>query len=112
MKREFICTADFDKYWAAMGLRDEDLRGLQSLLVADPKAGDVIPRTGGARKLRIEAKGHGKRGGARVIYVDVTLRNKVYLLLAYPKGQKENLSPEEEKAVARLVKILKDTGGV
>lgn len=36
-----------------------------------PDAGDVIPEAGGARKLRWAAKGKGKRGGARIIYLYV-----------------------------------------
>ena len=49
-------------------LDDEDLAQVQALLMARPDAGVVIPKSGGLRKLRVAAKGHGKRGGARIIY--------------------------------------------
>jgi hypothetical protein len=40
----------------------------------------VIPGTGGARKLRWAAKGKGKRGGARIIYVYVVIAARVFLI--------------------------------
>ncbi|HEX7577495.1 MAG TPA: hypothetical protein VF430_05595 [Verrucomicrobiae bacterium] len=49
-------------------LDDDDLADVQGLLLARPDAGKVIPKSGGLRKLRVAAKGHGKRGGARMIY--------------------------------------------
>ena len=48
---------------------DEEYRRLQTDLAANPESGDVIPRLGGLRKLRWGAKGKGKRGGARIIYL-------------------------------------------
>jgi hypothetical protein len=106
--REFICTGEFDKCWTALGLDDEDLKDLQNELLGNPQAGDVIKKTGGARKIRIAAKGHGKRGGARVIYVDILVHKKIYLLVAYPKGQKDNLSDAEKNSIALLIHALKD----
>ena len=107
MFREFICTREFDKCWTALGLDDEDLKDLQNELLSNPQAGDVIQKTGGARKMRIAAKGHGKRGGARVIYVDILVHKKIYLLAAYPKGQKENLPEAEKKSISLLIHSLK-----
>ena len=49
-------------------------------LIDHPNAGDVIPGAGGARKLRWVAKGKGKRGGARIIYVHVTIDARIYLI--------------------------------
>lgn len=107
MKREFVLTEWFDKYWTALGMTDEELRRLQNILLSDPRIGAVIPHTGGARKVRIELEGVGKRSGARVIYVDIVVDEKIYFLLAYPKSKKENLSQDETKKVASLVKSLK-----
>ena len=47
---------------------DDRYRQSQLLLMANPDAGALIPRSGGLRKIRLELPGRGKRGGARVIY--------------------------------------------
>ena len=63
----FIETSVFTR--RVKELIDEDAyTTLQNVLVVNPSAGDVIEGTGGVRKIRVAAKGHGKRGGARVIY--------------------------------------------
>ena len=50
-----------------MGLHDEELKLLEDILLENPQKGDVIEGTSGARKMRIQMNGHGKRGGGRVI---------------------------------------------
>mgnify|MGYP003316150211 FL=1 len=66
-----------------MGLNDNDLSQLEKVLLENPKAGDVIEGTGGARKLRITLNDNrGKSGGGRVIYVDIFEKSKIYLLFA------------------------------
>ena len=90
-----------------MGLSDEDLPLLEIELLKNPRAGDVIEGTGGARKLRIQLEGRGKSGGARVIYLDVYEKEHLYLLFAYPKNVQENLSADQKKAIAKLIEILK-----
>ena len=59
---------------------DEDLRGLQSVLIEHPDAGPLIPGAGGLRKLRWAMPGQGKRGGARFIYYWRTATDVVYLV--------------------------------
>ncbi len=108
MQREFVSTATFDRLWVAMGLGDDERRELELLLLKDAQAGVAIPGAGGARKLRIEYAGHGKRGGARVIYVDIAVFERVFFLLAYPKGVKEDIRPAEKKAIAAIISELKD----
>ena len=54
MTREFIWTTAFLSGWHRCGFNDDDLKRLEDALLADPKAGDVIQGTGGARKLRFE----------------------------------------------------------
>lgn len=108
MTREFVSTPNFDSLWAAMGLGDEDRRKLELFILKNIQAGDVIPHAGGARKVRIEYAGHGKRGGARVIYVDIAFYDTIYFLVAYPKGVKENIGPAEKKAISATIKELKE----
>ena len=59
-------------------------------------AGDVIPGGNGLRKLRWSGKGTGKRGGNRIIYLNMT-ESEVVLLLAYRKKDKSDISPNEKK---------------
>jgi hypothetical protein len=83
---------------------DEQYRFLQARLVADPAAGDLIPRSGGLRKIRMGVAGRGKRGGARVIYYWVTEKSQIYMLLAYAKTEQDDLTPGQLKTLRGLVK--------
>ena len=107
MTREFVYTEPFRRCWKAMGLSDGDLKILEEILLANPRLGDVIEGTGGARKMRIQIENRGKSGGARVIYVDVFEKEKLYLLLAYPKNVQDDLTPEQRKQVRKLVEAIK-----
>lgn len=90
-----------------MGLNDTDLAALERILLANPQAGDVIEGTGGARKLRIQLEGRGKRGGGRVIYLDVFEKEHLYLLFAYPKNVQDDLSPDQKKAIKKMIDLIK-----
>jgi hypothetical protein len=74
--------------------------------MANPTAGAVVKGTGGVRKLRIALKGHGKRGGARLIYYYREAKGRVYLVVAYAKGRKENLTPVERATMKKLTAAL------
>ena len=63
-------------------------------IARNPEAGDVIPESGGVRKVRWGRAGDGKRGGARVIYFYHDDTRPLYLLLVYAKGRKEDLSDD------------------
>ncbi len=107
MTREFIYTAAFRKSWRAMGLNDDDCKKLEEILLANPQLGDVIEGTGGARKMRIRLEGRGKSGGGRVIYVDVYEKEKMYLLLAYPKNVQDDLTSEQTRQIRMMVEAIK-----
>ena len=64
-------------------------------LSLNPLAGDVIPNSGGLRKIRWKLGGTGKRGGARVIYFNILEAGLIYVVDLYSKSEKENLSPKE-----------------
>ena len=90
-----------------MGLKDDDCKTLEEILLANPQLGDVIEGTGGARKMRIQLEGRGKSGGGRVIYVDVYENEKLYLLLAYPKNVQDDLTPEQKKQIKMIIEAIK-----
>lgn len=75
-------------------LSDEEYQELQKLLIEQPDAGQVIPGTGGVRKLRWRAPGRGKRGGYRVIYFARIERGVIWMLTLYPKNVKDNISSD------------------
>ncbi len=80
---------------------------LINFLAEHPMAGDVIPGTGGVRKLRYAMIGQGKRGGARVIYYYLDETIPLYLLLAYAKNAKIDMTADEKRAVTSLVTAFK-----
>jgi hypothetical protein len=73
-------------------------------IAADPEAGDLMPGTGGYRKLRIARPGMGKRGGARVIYLFGGEDFPIFLITVYAKSEKGNLSKAEQHALAKMAR--------
>jgi len=94
---------EFERQWQKLGLDDNDLRQLQEMLLQNPKAGKVIRGTKGLRKMRIAFEQRGKSGSGRVAYVDFTVHGMVYLITAYSKKDKDNLSKEERNAIAKMI---------
>jgi hypothetical protein len=76
-------------------------------LIDHPDAGDVIPGSGGVRKLRWAAKGKGKRGGARIVYLYVVIAARVYLIRCYAKNVKTDLTADEKKQLRQITAHLK-----
>jgi hypothetical protein len=72
-----------------------------AMVAADPECGEVMQGTGGFRKVRVGRSGLGKRGGARVIYVFRNSLFPLFLITAYPKNRKDNLSMSERNELAK-----------
>ena len=106
MTRTFIETPLFTRKWLELGLGDDALAKLEKDILADPGIGDLISGTGGIRKIRIPLSGRGKRGGARVCYVDCILAETVYLITVYEKSKQSDLTPAEKARLKTLVKEL------
>ena len=106
MTRVFVELPSFRSAWKSLGLTDRDLRRLQEELLAGPQLGNVIQGTGGIRKMRFAFENQGKSGSVRVIYVDFAVYEKLYLLTAYPKSEKDNLTKAERNELKKLVEIL------
>ena len=86
------------------GLLDEDeLFLLMAWLAGHPETGKVIPESGGMRKIRWAAKGHGKRGGVRVIYFWWMASDKILLLDIYAKSAQEDLAAGEIKKMKQRI---------
>lgn len=109
MERTFKEVPSFTAKWQALGLNDDDLRTLENILLKDPKIGDVIRGTGGLRKVRIPMEYAGKRGGGRVIYIDIEVKECIYLLNVYAKNEQIDLT-DKEKDVEKVGFSIK--GGV
>jgi hypothetical protein len=86
-------------------LTDSEYLELQAALVLQPELGDLIPDTGGLRKVRWvdPRRGKGKRGGLRVIYYWYPPGALIYLLIIYSKSERDDLSAAEKKALRKLV---------
>jgi len=87
-------------------LSDEERSDLIAYLAEQPNAGVLMPGTGGIRKLRWARQGGGKSGGIRVIYYFHNPLMPLYLLAAFGKNEKANLSTEEKRLLAKATKQL------
>ena len=87
----------------------DGIDALAIYLIDHSDAGDVIQGSGGVRKLRWAAKGKGKRGGARIIYLYVTIAARIYLLRCYAKNVKSDLTADEKKELRQIAAHLKGT---
>ncbi len=101
----FVETSLFTRLLHAH-LDDDEYRGLQSYLIELPEAGALIRATGGVRKVRWRARGKGKSGGVRVIYYWVKADDRIFFLTIYGKSEKEDLTPQDLRTIARLMKEL------
>lgn len=106
MTREFVILPEFEKQWKHIELSDDDLKRLQSELLVDPQKGDVMQGTGGVRKMRFALENRGKSGSVRIIYVDFWVYEKLYLITAYPKNEKDNLSKAERNSIKQMIERL------
>ncbi len=86
---------------------DEELAAFQHDLAAHPALGDPIRGLGGLRKVRWAAKGKGKRGGARIIYLPLPRAGVVYLFYLYTKGEMTDLSAEQRRRLLKAVAEIK-----
>jgi len=70
---------------------DDERVAFVTWIANNPLSGDVIPGTGGLRKVRWSGSGRGKRGGARVIYYNLLDEGHIWLLIAYTKAKFDDL---------------------
>ena len=106
MTRTFVELPHFHSKWKSLGLNDDDLKRLQEEILSDPKIGIVVKGTNGVRKMRFAFEHRGKSGSTRIIYIDFEIYEKIYLLTAYTKNEKDNLTKAEQNELKELVKVL------
>ena len=85
-------------------LPHDSYAGLQHVLLLRPDTGNVIPGSGGLRKVRWGSDQKGKRSGLRLIYYWDKPDDVIYMLFAYRKGEREDLTSEQIKSLRRLIK--------
>lgn len=111
MKRQIIQTKPFEKEIAFListrKLKLEDFEDLKKSLAELPNQGNVIPGTGGIRKVRLKSASKGKRGGFRVCYLNVDDKLILFLLFVYSKNEQENLSSQEKLELKLLAETIK-----
>jgi hypothetical protein len=94
---------------ATKKLMDDAERAKLVLYLAwNPTAGDVIPGSGGVRKIRWGLEGRGKRGGARVIYYYHDMQMPLYLMTAYAKNERENLTKAEINTLQKVARAFEE----
>jgi hypothetical protein len=84
-------------------MTEEEYRLLQMHLLNKPDAGKVIKGSGGLRKLRWSAKGHGKSGGIRIIYYWFVAQDKILLLFPFAKNKWTDLTSEQLQQLRKII---------
>ena len=92
-----------DKYFD-----DTSFREFQNFLLEQPDTGDTIQGTGGLKKVRWSAKGKGKRGGIRTIYLYLADKSHIHLLTVYAKNEMSDLTSSEKKVLKSIAEEIKN----
>jgi len=100
----FVETPTFTKRVLQL-MDDERYAELQVCLAKRPDAGDLIRGSGGIRKIRWAGSGRGKRGGLRVVYYWWVAKDRISMLLAYPKNEQDDLIPDQVKQLRKALEI-------
>jgi hypothetical protein len=90
------------------GLSGDEMAAIIQIIASDPKAGDLMVGTGGARKLRFAAGGKGKRGGVRTVHYFGGDDVPIFMLAVIKKGDRDNLSKAECNALKKELQGIVD----
>ena len=103
---EFIEAPAFTRHLSRY-LNEEQYRELQVRLASDPEAGDLIPSTGGFRKMRWAdaRRGKGRRGGLRIIYYHFPSNDQMWMMTIYGKDEASDLTPAQKKALKGAIDV-------
>jgi mRNA-degrading endonuclease RelE of RelBE toxin-antitoxin system len=105
---EFFEAPAFTRYLSRY-LEDEQYRELQSALANTPELGDLMPGTGGFRKLRwVDTRRRkGRRGGLRIIYYWFDNHDQIWMMTIYDKNEASDLAPDQRKALKAAIEAEK-----
>lgn len=103
---QVVLTQRFAKDAKALKMTAQEHGAIVAALSADPTIGDLIPKSGGARKVRFGRGGKGKSGGYRVVTYFGGGEMPVYALTVYTKSEKEDLDQDELRALRSLCKAI------
>lgn len=97
---EFFEAPAFTRYLSHY-LDDEQYHRIQNALANSPELGDLMPGTGGFRKLRWAdtRRGKGRRGGLRIIYYWFDNHDQIWMMTIYDKNEASDLTPAERRAL-------------
>ena len=100
----FIEAPAFTRYLPDY-LAEDAYRDMQARLAANPEFGDLMPGTGGFRKMRWAdaRRGKGRRGGLRVIYYHFKSDSQIWLMALYGKDEASDLTAKEKKALQAAI---------
>lgn len=99
-------TTQFLRQARAAGFTEDDLQEIAVAIAKNPRAGDPIVGTGGARKVRHGGRGKGKSGGFRTIHYFGGLDVPVFLLAVHGKGQKSDLTQTEKNELTKILPYI------
>jgi hypothetical protein len=91
------------------GVSEDERADIVTCIAADPQDGDLIPGTGGARKIRLARPGQGKRGGYRVVTFYGGGDIPVFLLSMFAKNEKSDMSQAEKNELKEILKVLPES---
>lgn len=104
-------TQEFVRQSKKLRMTDEEIDFIKTFVGLNPSAGNVVPGTGGARKIRFPLRGRGKSGGFRVITFYSGVDIPVFLIDVYSKREKENISLARKNSIRNSVlRILRSYG--
>ena len=89
-----------------LGASEREIIAMENAIARTPEAGSVIRSTNGLRKIRFAFGNRGKSGGGRTIYYAMLNDEVIYLIVAYAKSDKDDLTADEKKMFSALIKEL------
>jgi hypothetical protein len=90
-----------------MGFKDDAMRKVEAAIAAAPDAHPMIKGLRGVRKARFARAGKGKSGGGRAIYYLAISPDILFMMTAYPKNEREDLSAGQRRAILAAIESIK-----